>query len=387
MSATQRALTERIAAIDQQAMAEGRIVGSVVLVARQGEICYAGAAGYADREARRPMRRETQFRLSSVSKPYTTLAALRLIERGKLSLDDAVSDWLPWFTPALADGRRPTIKVRHLLSHTAGLDYRLNQPPAGVYHQLGIQDGVELSTLTLEQNLRLLAQAPLLSQPGERFNYSLAIDVLGAVLERVTGMPLPQLFVEWVARPLGLGNTAFYTTDAANLATPYYNTPQGPQRMHEGLRVALPEEMAGGEVLFSPARALNAEAYPSGGAGMVGDADDVLQLVEALRSGGQGILQPDTVALLRSPHVGAQAQTQGPGWGFGFGGALLVDAEAAQTPQHVGTLTWGGVYGHSWFFDPQAQLSVVILTNTAFEGMCGRYPQQIRDAVYAALQG
>lgn len=85
MSAEQRALTERIAAIDQQAMAEGRIVGSVVLVARQGEICYAGAAGYADREVRRPMRRETQFRLSSVSKPYTTLAALRLIEQGKLS--------------------------------------------------------------------------------------------------------------------------------------------------------------------------------------------------------------------------------------------------------------------------------------------------------------
>lgn len=246
MSAEQRALTERIAAIDQQAMAEGRIVGSVVLVAWQGEICYAGAAGYADREARRPMRRETQFRLSSVSKPYTTLAALRLIEQGKLSLDDAVSEWLPWFTPALADGRRPTIKIRHLLSHTAGLDYRLNQPPAGVYHQLGIQDGVELSTLTLEQNLRLLAQAPLLSAPGERFNYSLAIDVLGAVLERVTGMPLPQLFVEWVAQPLRLGNTAFHATDAANLATPYYNTPQGPQRMHEGLRVALPEEMAGG---------------------------------------------------------------------------------------------------------------------------------------------
>ncbi|HDG0630797.1 TPA: beta-lactamase family protein, partial [Serratia marcescens] len=248
MSATQQALTERIAAIDQQAMAEGRIVGSVVLVARRGEICYAGAAGYADREARRPMRRETQFRLSSVSKPYTTLAALRLIERGKLSLDDAVSDWLPWFTPALADGRRPTIKIRHLLSHTAGLDYRLNQPPAGVYHQLGIQDGVELSTLTLEQNLRLLAQAPLLSEPGERFNYSLAIDVLGAVLERVTGMSLPQLFVEWVAQPLGLGNTAFHATDAVNLATPYYNTPQGPRRMHEGLRIALPEGMAGGEV-------------------------------------------------------------------------------------------------------------------------------------------
>lgn len=135
---------------------------------------------------------------------------------------------------------------------------------------------------------------------------------------------------------------------------------------------------------FSPARALNVGAYPSGGAGMVGDADDVLRLVETLRSGGQGILQPDTVALLRRPHVGTEAQTQGPGWGFGFGGALLVDPDAAQTPQHAGTLTWGGVYGHSWFFDPEAQLSVVVLTNTAFEGMCGRYPQQIRDAVYAA---
>ena len=117
---------------------------------------------------------------------------------------------------------------------------------------------------------------------------------------------------------------------------------------------------------------------------MVGDADDVLKLVEVLRSGGQGILQPDTVALLRSPHVGAQAQNARARLGIRFGGALLVDAEAAQTPQQAGTLTWGGVYGHSWFFDPQAQLSVVILTNTAFEGTCGRYPQQIRDAVYAA---
>ena len=135
--------------------------------------------------------------------------------------------------------------------------------------------------------------------------------MLGAVLERVTGMPLPQLFVEWAARPLGLGNTAFHATDAANPATPYYNTPQGRSACRKACGGAAGGD-GGGEVLFSPMRALNAGAYPSGGAGMVGDADDVLKLVEALRSGGQGILQPDTVALLRSPHVGAQAQTQGP---------------------------------------------------------------------------
>jgi CubicO group peptidase (beta-lactamase class C family) len=115
---------------------------------------------------------------------------------------------------------------------------------------------------------------------------------------------------------------------------------------------------------------------------MVGDADDVLQLVETLRTGKEGILQPTTAALMRQAHVGSHAETQGPGWGFGFGGAVLEDAQLAATPQHNGTLQWGGVYGHSWFYDPQAAISVVALTNTAFEGMSGLYPQQIRDAVY-----
>jgi CubicO group peptidase (beta-lactamase class C family) len=104
--------------------------------------------------------------------------------------------------------------------------------------------------------------------------------------------------------------------------------------------------------------------------------------VETLCNGSDGVLQPETAALMRQPHVAAQAQTQGPGWGFGFGGAVLVDAALAATPQNNGTMQWGGVYGHSWFYDPIAQLSVVALTNTAIEGMSGLYPMQIRDAVY-----
>lgn len=381
MSTVNQSLAERVQAVSQRAIDEGRIVGSVVLVAQRGELVYAGAAGYADRELHRPMRRETQFRLSSVSKPYITLAAMRMIERQKLSLDDAVSHWLPWFTPALADGHRPEIKIRHLLSHTAGLDYRMNQPADGPYHRLDIKDGMELSSLTLEQNLQLLAQAELLAAPGSLFNYSLAIDVLGAVLEQAAGEPLPQLFTEWVAQPLGLGNTGFYAADADNLATAYYNSAARPEPMHDGLLLTLPEGF-GFDVEFAPSRAFERQAYPSAGAGMVGDADDVLRLVETLRTGGDGILQPATVALMRQPHVGAEAEVQGPGWGFGFGGAVLADAQLAATPQHNGTLQWGGVYGHSWFYDPQAALSVVALTNTAFEGMCGLYPQQIRDAVY-----
>ncbi len=165
----QQTLTQRIEAVNQQAIAEGRIVGSVVLVAQRGELIYAGASGYADREQRRPMQRNSQFRLSSVSKPYITLAAMRMIEQQLLSLDDVVSRWLPWFTPELPDGRRPAIAIRHLLTHTAGLDYRFNQPEGGIYQRLGIQDGMEQTSLTLEQNLRRLVQAPLQAEPGSVF--------------------------------------------------------------------------------------------------------------------------------------------------------------------------------------------------------------------------
>ncbi|CAI1659030.1 MULTISPECIES: serine hydrolase domain-containing protein [Serratia] len=381
MSELNQSLIKRVQAVSQKAIAEQRIVGSVVLVAQHGKVIYAEASGYADREQQKLMRRETQFRLSSVSKPYITLAAMRMVEQHKLGLDDAVSRWLPWFTPSLADGRQPEIKIRHLLSHSAGLGYRFNQPVDGPYQRLGIQDGLALSSLTLEQNLRLLAQADLLAEPGSEFHYSLAIDVLGAVLEQVAGKPLPQVFEHWVAQPLGLGNTGFYTSDADNLATAYHDTATRPEPLLDGMLLTLPEEF-GFDIEMSPSRALDPSAFASGGAGMVGDADDVLRMVETLRSGGEGILQPASVELMRQPHVGAEAEVQGPGWGFGFGGAVLVDAQLAATPQHNGTLQWSGVYGHSWFYDPQAALSVVALTNTAFEGMSGMYPQQIRDAVY-----
>jgi CubicO group peptidase (beta-lactamase class C family) len=381
MATLNQSLAERVQAVSRQAISEERIVGSVVLVAQHGKVIYAEASGYADREQQRPMRRETQFRLSSVSKPYITLAAMRMVEQHKLGLDDVVSRWLPWFTPALADGRQPEIKIHHLLSHTAGLDYRFTQPEDGPYQRLGIQDGMTSSSLTLEQNLRLLAQADLLVEPGREFHYSLAIDVLGAVLEAVAGEPLPQLFKRWVAQPLGLGNTGFYTTDRENMATAYQDITARPEPIYDGMQLKLPEGF-GFDIALSPSRAFDPHAYASGGAGMVGDADDVLRLVETLRNGAEDILQPATVELMRQAHVGAEAETQGPGWGFGFGGAVLVDAQLAATPQHNGTLQWGGVYGHSWFYDPQAALSVVALTNTAFEGMSGLYPQQIRDAVY-----
>lgn len=366
-------------AIDR-AIAERRIVGTVVLVARDHRVIYHRAAGLADREAGRTMREDAIFRLASVSKPYVSAAAMRLAERGVIALDDPVTRWLPMFRPALADGTQPTITLRQLMTHTAGLGYRFEEPGGtGVYSRLGVSDGMDASGLTLDSNLARLAQAPLLFSPGSGWRYSLGIDVLGAVLEKATGRPLGDIVRREVSGPLGLRDTGFRVADRSRLAVPYADGPREPVRMTDGIEV--PND--GGAVRFAPSRALDPAAYPSGGAGMVGTARDLLAFLESIRTGGAPILSSASVAAMTRDQVGAQSATQGPGWGFGYGWAVLDDPTATGTPQSVGTLQWGGAYGHSWFVDPARRLTVVALTNTTFEGMNGRFATDIRDAAYA----
>ena len=136
----------------------------------------------------------------------------------------------------------------------------------------------------------------------------------------------------------------------------------------------------GKPVAFSPVRLLDPKAFPSGGAGMAGTASDVLTFLETLRAGG--LLQPQTRSAMFKVQALTREQAEGPGWEFGFGGAVLVDPKAAGTPQAPGTLQWNGAYGHKWFIDPANELTVVALTNTAFEGMVGRFTVDVRNAVY-----
>ena len=145
-----------------------------------------------------------------------------------------------------------------------------------------------------------------------------------------------------------------------------------PARMSDGDEVPF----LGAAIRFAPSRAFDPASYASGGAGMIGTADDVLRLLEAVRRGGAPILKPDTVALMTAAHV-KQAEALEPGWGFGYGWATLVDPRDAATPQSKGTLRWGGVYGHRWFVDPARALSVVALTNTAIEGMAGAFTNEL----------
>ncbi|WP_392387851.1 serine hydrolase domain-containing protein [Burkholderia gladioli] len=206
-------LAARLDAVFDQALRERRLVGAVAIVARHGEILYRRAQGLADREAGRPMREDTLFRLASVTKPIVALAVLRLVARGELALDAPVTRWLPEFRPRLADGSEPLVTIHHLLTHTSGLGYWLLEGAGSVYDRLGISDGIDLRDFDLDENLRRLASAPLSFAPGSGWQYSLALDVLGAVVERATGQPLAGAVDALVAQPLGMRDCGFVSAE------------------------------------------------------------------------------------------------------------------------------------------------------------------------------
>ncbi|MGF0540326.1 serine hydrolase domain-containing protein [Agrobacterium sp. ES01] len=378
VSAQDARLKERIDVVIDRAIANQRIVGTVVLTIQDGRLIYRRAAGLADRESETPMREDAVFRLASITKPIVSATLMRLVERGQISLDDPVTRWLPDFRPGLEDGSEPVITVRQLLTHTSGLSYRFVEPAGGPYDQFDVSDGLDQPGLSLKENLDRLVKAPLVFPPGKGWRYSLGLDVLGAVIAEITGKSLPETVKAEVLNPLGLESMSFVVTDPSRLVTPYADGTPTPVRMTDGIALPIWQNAA----RFAPSRALNPASYPSGGAGMIGTAGDVLRFLETIRTGGGSILSSQTVAEMFKDQVGVHTQTHGPGWGFGFGWAVLNDPELAQSPQSTGTIQWGGAYGHSWFVDPTQKLTVVAMTNTAFEGMSGVFPMDIRNAIY-----
>lgn len=378
-------LSTRIQAVVQQAVDDRRLVGAVVLVARDGELIHQQAAGLADRESARPLTVGTVFRLASVSKPIVATAALVLVAQGQLDLDSGIDTWLPEFRPALADGRPARITVRQLLSHTAGLGYRfLEADENGPYGLAGVSDGMDASGITLEENLRRLASVPLLYEPGTAWGYSLATDVLGALIARVDGTPLDEAVTRLVTGPLGMTETGFTVRDPRRVATAYVNDAPQPHRLAEGETVS-PFEGAVG-IAYSPARIFDTSAFPSGGAGMAGTAGDFLRLLETLRQGGGALLPGDLIGEMGRDQTGGMDLPNAPGFGFGLGFSVLRDPRLAASPESPGTWRWGGAYGHAWFVDRAWGLSVVAFTNTLYEGMSGRFVTDLRDAVYGALE-
>ncbi|MNH93474.1 Esterase EstB [compost metagenome] len=377
-------LPGRIDEVIDRTLADKRLVGAVIKVAIDGVLVYSRAAGLADREMNRLMREDALFRLASVTKPIVSTAALVLVAQGRLQLDDRVDRYLPEFRPRLQNGDFATLTIRHLMTHTAGLSYRFFQEENGSYQQAGVSDGMDQPGITLEENLRRLASVPLLYTPGTEWKYSIATDVLGAVIEKVTETPLSEAIHSLVTKPLGMSDTGFTASDPERLATAYANEAPEPRRLNDPDSIDFVEGTAG--FRLAPGRALDDTAYPSGGAGMVGSAGDFLQLLETLRKGGAPLLPESMVREMTTNQIGDLPMAFWPGRGFGLGITLLKDPVAADTPESPGTWRMGGTYGHSWFVDPKQQLSVVAFTNTALEGMSGQFTVDLCEAIYGRIK-
>lgn len=357
------------------ALDEKRIVGTVVLVARNGVISYHRAAGLADREAQKPVREDTIFRLASLTKPVMATIILKLQEEGKLSVDDPVTDYLPYFTPKMPDGTQPTILLRHLLTHSAGLvvDVTPIQEELTEEPLLGVNGSYR--HLSLDDHLRRLASRPLVSAPGSAWAYGLSYDVLGAVAAKAFGGSVEDVTRYYITAPLGMVDTQFGVRDAARLAQPYADARPEPDLMGETHSVV---HARGHTVTFTPSRILDSGAFASGGSGLAGTAGDFMRFLIGLQWGG--LLEPETFAAGLVPQIDAPTQTAGQGQAFL--GIKIDDPTPTGTPQHTGSFYWGGVFGSSWFVDPKADLAVVAVTNTAFEGLNGQFAEDIRNAVY-----
>jgi len=358
-------LTERVdAAID--AALKHRIVGCVVLVRQSGAEVYGRAAGEADREYGEAMRRDGVFRLASVTKPIVAAAALRMADLGVLGLEDAVTDYLPYFRPLAPDGQYHPILIRQLLTHTSGLTY----DGGGDYAR-----GLSGPSISLEENMRRLAAEPLVFVPGTGWEYGMSIDVLGAVIAAVNDSDLAGAVSKYVTTPLHMHNTLFGVSDPSRLVTPYADG-RPPRRMREPEVVGEPGEAT----VFSWARIFDKAAPQSGGAGMAGTADDVMRLLEALR--GDFLSETLREAAFANQIGTIPRRDKDAGKRFGFLGAVVEDPGLAGTAMPKGAVDWGGAWGHNWVVDRASETTLVVMTNTAFEGCNGPFREEVARAVF-----
>ena len=361
---------------------------SAMVVRADGEVLYQGFAGGTTADS--------LFRLASMTKPFTSVAVMTLVEDGKLRLDDPLAKILPEFRTLrvreangrLVAARQPTI--RDLLRHMAGFSYSFLNVPGIVeaYAREGVDDGLAAPDRTTRDNMRRLARAPLQAQPGTLWAYSLATDVLGAVVERVGGRPLDAYIQERIAGPLRLTSFAFHVPEASRprMVAAMQPTESGLRSIRPGERVPYP--LTRGSWVSDPERAFSRTAYPSGGAGATASLGDYARFARMLLNGGEldgvRILKPETVAMMTQGQTGGLPVTlRGPGYDFGYGFSVVTDPAAAKTRQPAGTYGWGGIYGTGFFVDPANRLATIVMTQTATNG--GAAANEVREAFYGTM--
>ncbi len=373
---------------------DGRLPGFHVRISRHGRIAHDTAYGHRDVESGSPLDTDTLYRIYSMTKPITTVAAMMLYEQASLDLLDPVSTYIPSFGDvrvytggsAVAPSTRPAtepMRIWHLMTHTSGLTYG--------FHRVHVTDEILRSTIDefdppagadLAAACDLYAGVPLRFDPGTCWNYSVSTDVLGRIVEVVSGQRLDEFFADHILGPLEMSDTAFHAVEPDRLATLYGLGPQGPMRYDDIGRTAL-----------------STPAVLSGGGGLISSVDDYSRFTELLLRGGRlgdvRLLGDRTVAYMTRNHLpgGADldefgiplyAETPFLGVGFGLGFSVTVDPVRARLASSVGEFGWGGMASTTFWVDPAEDMTVVFMTQFM---PSSTYPLRpaLKKLVYASL--
>ena len=382
----------RIGAYIKNEIATNKIPGAVMLIQRHGQTAYYETFGVRDPATKAPMTADTIFRIYSMSKPITTVAAMMLVEEGKLQLDDPVAKFIPAFkdvkvgvekkgddgklTLDLVAPRRP-MTVQDLMRHTSGLTYGFFGE--GLVKKAYVDAKIFSEDVDNAGFADRVAKLPLAYQPGTTWDYSHSTDILGRVVEVVSGKSLYAFEKERILDPLGMKDTSFYVTDKAKqprIAEPFPN-----------------DRTIGNDAMMNDPRV--AMKWESGGGGMVSTIGDYARFVRMLANGGtldgKRYLSPKTVAYMGSNHIGPAAGVvngpyylPGPGFGFGLGFAVRTEPGVSFAEGSVGEMNWSGAGGTTFWIDPKEDMFVVFMSQTVQHRT--RHRVALKNLVYGAFE-
>jgi CubicO group peptidase (beta-lactamase class C family) len=379
----------RISAVLKADIAAGKIPGAVLLIARHGKVAHFEALGKTDPAQAAPMPHDGIFRIYSMTKPITSVAVMMLVEEGRINLDHPLSMYLPEFAKmsvgvekADADGKpvlelvpaRRQITIQDLLRHSSGITYGFFGP--GLVKKAYVDAALNANDPDNAEFSAALAKLPLAYQPGTTWDYSNSTDILGRVVEVVSGKTLFGFMRERILDPLGMKDTAFYVTDPA---------------LHPRLAEPFPADrtIGAGAVVNDPRKA---RRWESGGGGMVSTARDYARFLQMLLQKGsfegRRYLSPATIDYMTADHLGTTVAPgplylPGPGYGFGLGFAVRRGTGEAPVPAAAGEYNWGGAGGTAMWVDPKNDMFVVFMMQAPSKR--GHYRPLLRNMIYGSL--
>jgi CubicO group peptidase (beta-lactamase class C family) len=381
--------SSRLARLDtflQQAIDRGNLPNAVTFIVRKGKVIHYKAYGYRNIENNIPLKTTDIFRIASQSKAITSVALMTLYEEGRFWLDDPVSDYIPAFkNPRVLETFNPVdstyttrpakseITIRQLMNHTAGYPY--NHP---IYMKAGIPMLNSTDNITIEDMVNKLATLPLVHEPGEAFTYGLHTDIIGRLIEVISGKPLDVFLKERIFDPLGMKDSYFYLPDDKKdrLVTLY-------EKPTMDSKLALATNKTNQEFPIA-----GHKKYFSGGAGLVGTIEDYGRFCLMLLNGGEfnghRILGRKTIDMMTTNQIGDLMVWEG-GNKFGLGFEITTELGVAKIPGSVGSFKWGGIYSTEYLIDPKEDLVCLVYTNSlpnAFSKVTSYY----RPLIYQALE-